>query len=156
MEASHQENRNRYKCTICTTSYTAKISLANHVKLKHSKTMEMKKCEVCGKDVPKNYLSSHKKQHKKPDIPCEICGRLFKTITKMKDHRQVHSASRLRFPCEPCKVDFSAKSTLENHIIRVHNSQMFTCNVCKQEFKTPSDVRQHKRIRHEQTEPTEP
>lgn len=95
-------------------------------------------------------------------IPCPICNRMFGK-NSLRCHLRVHTNERI-FECDHCKMKFTRKSNLKEHIHRIHlkrpvvkkstpststanrlakkssvtpsNELCFDCSICMKRFKS--------------------
>lgn len=75
-------------------------------------------CELCGQQFKSiNRLHYHETavHQKKPNTECDICGRVCKTLTYLKDHKRTHSTEK-QFICSYCGKGFHVKFHLKEHI----------------------------------------
>lgn len=57
---------------------------------------------------------------KKPQPPCEVCGKCFPTKEKMADHMRSHSEVK-QFSCLVCNKFFKYRRGVTNHLKEVHH-----------------------------------
>lgn len=75
-------------------------------------------CDSCGQQFKSiNRLHYHETavHKKKPNTECDICGRVCKTLTYLKDHKRTHSTEK-QFICSYCGKGFHVKFHLKEHI----------------------------------------
>lgn len=93
---------------------------SNLTRSKDEPTDELKQfdCELCGQQFKSiNRLHYHETavHQKKPNTECDICGRVCKTLTYLKDHKRTHSTEK-QFICSYCGKGFHVKFHLKEHI----------------------------------------
>lgn len=80
----------------CGTKYVTAGQLASHVKHIHSKQKPFTcSYENCGKSFVTNIaLRAHIRSHcvEKKQFECSICGKFLTTLSKLTEHKQIHSS----------------------------------------------------------------
>ena len=113
----------RFKCLICSKSYTAKGTLSDHIKQIHEKQIEHQ-CEICGKNfatamILRNHINCIHEGLRK--FNCRICDKTFKYRTGLYFHsKTVHE--NIRYQCDQCEKSFTQLHTLKKHIEKDHKS----------------------------------
>ena len=132
-----------FQCSICPEVFKLRKDLNLHM----SKTHESK-CTFCSKEFDKiKDLWNHENTDHK-NIPCDECGKTFKSPKYLRLHKKMHVLRA----CEFC-----GKMIVENHMASHINvmhgavgksAPTFTCEICP--FKTTQKryLREHKRTRH--------
>ncbi|XP_058818989.1 zinc finger protein 431-like [Topomyia yanbarensis] len=125
-----------YSCCGCSKSYGTEIELRKHsIQVHRSKT----KVEA---SVNKNH--------------CNICFKLFRSVYKLKAHRNGKNSLQPLKKCEFCGCNFYSSSGLSNHCKLFHTEQLFKCCGCtfssldKRKFLQHSDSHQMKKDSGEQ------
>ena len=109
---SVHENLKNHKCDLCKKYFSAKNNLQKHVQGVHGSEAQLKKCDICGKEVKESNLKTHMKI--------------------------MHENSK-RFPCDFCNKVLSNKSNLTQHVINVHKpKKLIKCEKCNLEVKENS------------------
>ncbi|KAJ8311660.1 hypothetical protein KUTeg_011015 [Tegillarca granosa] len=101
-----------YKCEHCNREFKSQEGQNNHLLNDHLELLDMSKvnfkirsCEYCEKRFhQKQLLDAHVMIHhtgKRP-ITCDVCGKGFINVDRLKRHKLVHGISR-RYTCEICK-----------------------------------------------------
>ena len=85
-------------------------------------------------------------QHYDADNPvCSLCGKIFKSVTYLKNHYRTHTDDRPHV-CRECGKGFKQISNLLQHQ-RIHtNERPYHCQYCEKSFKQKSQVMQHERL----------
>lgn len=79
---------------------------------------------------------------------CETCGKAFKTVSAVNNHRAIHSEVK-EFSCQYCPYSASTKANLKIHD-RTHSGvQPYGCRYCPMKFSTASNMHKHIRNIHE-------
>ena len=76
---------------------------------------------------------------------CNICARVFKNSTLMKNHQRIHSGLK-PYECRFCPKHLNHLEDLKIHE-RIHTGERpFQCTVCEKKFITNSQLKNHHRI----------
>ena len=61
----------------------------------------------------------------KRSIPCELCGKLFRHMSNLKSHFNIHKQqSEREHRCNDCNVTFKSETTLKSHMI-LHDPRLY-------------------------------
>ena len=74
-------------------------------------------CEICPYTVHgfRAKLEKHRKKHiEKKSIPCNVCGRLFRTDFHVRNHMMTHTQNKMH-KCDKCNSAFSHANNLRHH-----------------------------------------
>nr|ACI49121.1 hypothetical protein Cbre_JD14.009 [Caenorhabditis brenneri] len=127
--------------------------------------MVQHKCKECGSTFKKSrYLLKHEiRMHKTPKKPrepsgqplkCSMCDKVFTRVSHLQRHQMIHLNVR-NYACCFCDEKFVQKAHLTRHVTRKHADdagievKWIACNKCGHLFKTPYEVKVHKRTVHE-------
>eukprot|EP00095_Tigriopus_kingsejongensis_P004451 snap_masked-scaffold168_size293125-processed-gene-0.4 protein:Tk04451 transcript:snap_masked-scaffold168_size293125-processed-gene-0.4-mRNA-1 annotation:"hypothetical protein L798_10126" len=118
--------------------------------LEHRKIHGTNKGYKCDRDnchfstKTKNRLDIHKKCHE-GSFPCPTCDKVFKSITALSGHKQVHTNER-PFVCDQCPFSAKFKSNLNIHK-KIHDGNIFRCDFANCSYFTPklSYLKNHRR-----------
>ncbi|KAG0715156.1 Zinc finger protein 2 [Chionoecetes opilio] len=147
----HEKVNNLYLCETCGEGFSWREKLEKHLRLAEQHGTHNQKellmygdfqCNMCGKTFNKRttYLMHVKWHEDREDIPCVICGTMFKQ-TDLRHHlMEVHSNDSL--PCSYCGKLFTARKYLEKHEL-VHQGGNFPCPECGKTFSQKSNMQQH-------------
>ncbi|KAK4317132.1 hypothetical protein Pmani_011766 [Petrolisthes manimaculis] len=142
---------NLYLCESCGEGFSWREKLEKHLRLAEQHGTHNQKellmygdfqCNMCGKTFNKRttYLQHVKWHEDREDIPCVICGTMFKQ-TELRPHlMEVHSNDSL--PCCYCGKLFTSRKYLEKHEL-VHQGGNFPCPECGKTFSQKSNMQQH-------------
>ncbi|EDW76997.2 uncharacterized protein Dwil_GK21197 [Drosophila willistoni] len=105
-----------------------------HKAYRHKGTLVMhqRKCHQLGPE-----LASH---------ICEYCGRAFKSLTSLNDHRYTHKdKSEMPFACKEtdCSRRFATKEKLKVHMMRHKGIKNFACPYCDMRKTTRNELKIH-------------
>ncbi|KAH8302800.1 hypothetical protein KR044_010804, partial [Drosophila immigrans] len=140
-----------YKCDKCAAQFLDEQRLVTHQRRhgqmpypcpepgcdrgyshKHTLTLHMRKCHKLGKE--------HKSHI------CEFCGKVFDTMSQLKNHRYTHKEkSELPHACEQpnCGRRFSSKQLLKVHMMRHAGIKNYTCSYCGVQKTTRTELKIH-------------
>lgn len=104
-----------YKCQKCEFSCTEILKWQSHKRNYH---ITPGICNICGKSMRRENVSTHIKSHSSPPVPCKICGRIFKNSESLRTHMVVHSG--VKNICTICGKIFAYKSCLRRHMRIYH------------------------------------
>ena len=112
------------------------------------------KCEECD-EVFKNQknLSRHKMKHDNvtPFKTCELCGKGFQSLERLKAHIKYHSKAPLEkvFSCSECAFTTVYENSLSKHMKTVHcEEKPFECSLCHKTFKLEYLMKRHFKLIH--------
>ena len=95
---------------------------------------------------------AHERRHvtstieKTKDHQCILCGKSFYNTNGLKSHMEYHRDT-CDFECKECGNKYKSKSTLSNHVKRVHEKILpFHCGDCGKRFYTRGDKEKHESI----------
>lgn len=145
------------KCFICNKTFISNYFLKKHVKYHINNLQE---CNQCGlKLKSKFFIMEHNKLAHTIDTPfkvlCAICGRTFKSETKLKNHKQIH----LNKHCSLCEKQFKSRFFFENHmrrhIMKINTNKVVskTCSFCEKSFNGSNALSLHVNKNHLQIKP---
>lgn len=152
------------RCAYCDALCKNITSLRLHTLQIHTCCCSFK-CSECGQ-VISNYRSflRHVRLHKKfLRRCCEFCNKRFSSSTSLKIHINMYHCDAYLLMCQSCGASFDSQELLQDHIIiysrkykkrSVKCEQMdydLKCDLCNKEFKTKSNLQQHRLVHMERT-----
>lgn len=80
-------------------------------------------------------------------IVCQICGKIFKTVSNLNCHMRVHSDVR-NFACDQCPNTYKYSTQLRNHMRKHSGQKPYMCrhDKCGKCFAQVGQLRKHNRI----------
>uniref|UniRef100_A0A8D8F1K6 Transcription factor grauzone n=5 Tax=Culex pipiens TaxID=7175 RepID=A0A8D8F1K6_CULPI len=85
--------------------------------LRHSGTQ---RCDICGQECSSVMtLKYHKAQHRKDDLTCSVCEKVFKRMINFKEHMASHTGDVL-YSCDFCDKTFNSNANRASHRKKMH------------------------------------
>ncbi|XP_039441482.1 zinc finger protein 420-like [Culex pipiens pallens] len=135
--------RKWHTCSICQANFSRPLQLRDHLN-KH-KGIKPYKCRKANCDA--HFYGARARithEHNCGSVPleCQVCGKVFKTKSRLTRHQTVHSEER-NFPCSVCTKRFKSSYAASVHM-RIHTQEKpFCCPVCAQGFAYKCLVKPH-------------
>ncbi|XP_050701626.1 zinc finger protein 814-like [Eriocheir sinensis] len=107
-------------------------------------------CLKCSKEFESRaQLKEHRKVHmsKVRIYECSHCDKVFTEARKYYSHLGFHK--RL-FECQPCGRRFSLLGNLKKHLSTHEGAPDQVCEVCGNQFQTPSQLQEHHQTQHQE------
>lgn len=98
------------------------------------------------KSIEKDVLDDPKPKplKKKPEVICEICGKIYTTVGDCRRHfRLKHNEIKETFTCDICKKNYPSKSVLKDHIRNTHVVNEVPCSFCGKIFRNKTHLKKH-------------
>ncbi|XP_071050487.1 gastrula zinc finger protein XlCGF26.1-like isoform X8 [Onthophagus taurus] len=140
------ENCQKYPCDICDQTFRDKPTLTHHKK-RHLNQYDFT-CDECGEQfVVKSSFEYHiLSKHKGVRHACKDCGKIFTTEWYLREHSVKHNDDyeQQYFSCSECEKKFMVKSSLNQHIKRVHCGKgLSICEICGKAVTSKTSLRDH-------------
>ncbi|XP_070545900.1 zinc finger protein 37-like [Ptychodera flava] len=138
-----------YHCSDCGKAFALRHALNLHVARHHQENPTLFICEKCGKGYhTRTLLTSHLRvTHSEETVQCEICGKAFTHVAKLRQHLVIHDKAKfLTIPCERCPKKFRHKSRLKRHMVAVHSDIKYHCEFCEYWSKVKGNVKKHMKV----------
>ncbi|KAH8267342.1 hypothetical protein KR018_011798, partial [Drosophila ironensis] len=129
-------------CPHCDRKFTTPGTLKRHVEGVH-KQIKPYACDLCGKGFKYiTGLKDHKLVHT-DDCPfeCPVCQRRFKNKARLKIHSDTHSANI--YECGECGLKLKTRRTLNKHKLVHSDERQYKCDVCGSTFKRSKTLKSH-------------
>lgn len=105
------------------------------------------RCDVCPfetnvQQMYQNHMVEHKSQK---DYPCPVCGKIYKTESRLQLHIQTHHTHEQNvFPyvCMYCEKRFKSQAILNNHV-KTHFPEQVSCDFCNKNFSSKTSLKRH-------------
>ncbi|KAH8383627.1 hypothetical protein KR009_009715 [Drosophila setifemur] len=129
-------------CPHCERKFTTAGTLKRHVEGVH-KQIKPYVCDLCGKTFKYiTGLKDHKLVHT-DDCPfeCPVCQRRFKNKARLKIHSDTHSANI--YECGVCGLKLKTRRTFNKHKLCHSDERQYKCDVCGSAFKRSKTLKAH-------------
>ena len=83
---------------------------------------------------------------------CDICDKVFKSVTDVKKHRIVHFPGK--YVCSTCGKNFKTPGNRNVHERQVHSVPKYPCKHCDKQYKSEITLKSHIRKMHAAEEDT--
>lgn len=125
---THKKYRERFQCSHCTATFTAKSSLKAHMRKVHSTEKPRFSCDCCEyKNFSKYSLRMHMARHISMEfrdrVNCPICSATYFLRSEVKRHmKKVHQMNLpLEYQCcHICEKQCASPKLLKKHL-KTHN-----------------------------------
>ncbi|XP_073836556.1 uncharacterized protein [Musca autumnalis] len=160
-DANAGDNKDRYKCKLCRTSYKEDSSLRRHMRKKHPSSIKGKYiCDTCNErfatqiGLVVHSLRMHGVAQTPAEHQCELCGSRYMKSKHLLQHiRKKHPMSiDTGYICEICDERFTTQTGLDMHSNRMHvvaqTPTEHKCEVCGSSYTKFSNLQRHMREKH--------
>ena len=110
------------------------------------------KCDICNFGYNQVHkLTRHiERDHGNAIFECDLCGKLFKTATYLKNHcNLIHDKKQLEnYKCVICYKEFRNENLLKGHVLNVHDENKFKCQFCDKSFSNRANLNSHAKRKH--------
>lgn len=102
-------------------------------------------CQICGKMFKGQVLlQQHQRTHenrKHSEVKCDICGKFLKNRYILNAHKKMHIDSQSPKKCPHCGKIKSSEHTLKSHIATMHAARKHKCTLCSKSFTRSISLR---------------
>ncbi|XP_031432812.2 LOW QUALITY PROTEIN: zinc finger protein 236 [Clupea harengus] len=142
---SHAESKEN-RCKICSQVFNTENQLQRHHR-DHEANDKPHRCDQCPMSFNVEFnLTLHKSTHTTTDPVCPTCHKRFSRVASLKAHIMLHEKEE-NLICGECGDEFNLQSQLtlhmEEHRKELSGCKVYTCKTCRQEFKTPAELKEH-------------
>ena len=109
------------------------------------------KCQLCGKSYKQlTSLENHKCPSSEPNkVSCPSCNKKI-SKSNISHHLKIHA--KKKFKCLKCKMSFNSEATLLKHSDTHKTVAVIECNICDKGFSCQSKLKKHMKSHSRQTE----
>ncbi|XP_055617084.1 zinc finger protein 283-like [Toxorhynchites rutilus septentrionalis] len=133
-----------YLCSFegCNRRYVSKTIRDRHEILYHGEDGYIFPCDQCDEKfkLKSVYEYHYALKHKNENVPCNICGKVFKHKSILRDHMRVHKTN---YECHICGKILQKKYTLNGHMRTHTNEKPYPCGLCEQRFIWKVQMKNH-------------
>ena len=79
----------------------------------------------------------------KRDTACDICGKLFMSLTHLKAHNLLHTEPKFCCSFDGCSRKFFVRSALETHKKTHIEQRDFACDLCDKKYFKNNHLQRH-------------
>ena len=136
----------QYMCRYCAQRFDDWENIKEHVSLHLKGKHSNHTCSVCGKEYrTPSKLQRHVRVHSgERPYACTVCGRRFTRSDHVKQHMKVHLPPQELNVCRLCGTRFLKRQSLQLHLQQAHLvNQLFTCNRCGEAFESLEQLNAH-------------
>ncbi|XP_004926702.1 zinc finger protein 260-like isoform X2 [Bombyx mandarina] len=140
-------SRDNFECQFCGCNFETFGAIERHMNVHFRNYV----CKECGAGfVTKYRLKVHVKGHSDGVFPCEMCGKIFTTQQKHKNHVDTVHKMVKRFKCTQCPERFTEYFRRQRHMVEVHGVAplQYRCNVCDKIFERRYTLSRHMKRDH--------
>ncbi|CAG7819045.1 unnamed protein product [Allacma fusca] len=133
------------QCPHCPRTMSNMTRLAEHMKL-HTGETDLP-CDICGMLFRTEYLIvKHKVRAHGQPFPnvCQYCNEGFFTKAELKYHSYSHTG-QWPYPCDECDAGFPSKARLERHRQYNHYDALYICKVCNRKYQSAAILTKHEK-----------
>ncbi|XP_053699353.1 uncharacterized protein LOC128746326 [Sabethes cyaneus] len=118
---THGEGGFKFECDQCDAKFKQRAPFKLHYAKKHKS--EEVPCNICGKIFKHRHLLRQHKELHTGNFPCNVCGKVLRKRYSLNVHMRVHTQEK-PFPCELCELRFMLKVQMKSHLLKVHGVQL--------------------------------
>lgn len=88
---------------------------------------------------------------KRPEInvePCYKCPACGELVVRLHNHIETCHAQMLLYECHHCRNRFMQRSAVWSHLISVHSTQSYNCDICGKTYKSVYHLNHHQKLTH--------
>ncbi|KAJ8721611.1 hypothetical protein PYW07_002386 [Mythimna separata] len=145
LEGIANELENKWFCGICPKTFDDKTVLNDHLN-SHNKDRQ---CDLCREQLNSlSQLLAHRLIH----VPlkqskCHICEKKYRSCMYLEHHyRNLHiEEDDTNLICGECPVTCDTPKKLSSHILQVHSSVRYFCDICSKGFHSKINLKSHMR-----------
>ncbi|XP_055545334.1 zinc finger protein 62 homolog isoform X2 [Wyeomyia smithii] len=155
----HDELERPLKCSVCSVRFVSHLQVKVHENKMHGAKHDVKQqkskvreviCDKCGEICDTRSIKVHMKLvHQKEGQPrCNICNKVFTAKVSLERHMLLHTDAK-PYSCEQCGESFRRLLNLRHHKSLVHDGiNPHVCSECNETFKNYQKLYFHKQKVH--------
>lgn len=140
-----QTIENGVNCLVCGNVFSSEKELSMH-RLKHLSVSDqedlLKEFNILLPDESRSKKDKKTKPGAQGSYMCDVCGKMFKHPSDLKDHAAVHSSGS-KISCKLCGSEFKSERRLQTHINNIHSAEKWQCDTCGLQLKSKFSFRSH-------------
>ncbi|XP_053689106.1 zinc finger protein 616-like [Sabethes cyaneus] len=156
----HDESERSIKCSICSVRFVSDLQVKVHENKLHGAHHDVNHylqnkrrftvCDQCGDVYDKRKIKKHMEQVHQIDCQpkCNICNKTFTAKGSLERHMLSHTDAK-PYVCEQCGASFRRLLFYRHHKSMVHDGVIpHVCSVCNEVFKTYRQLYNHRQTVH--------